>query len=605
LVGNKKIPLFDNIHINFNRSSPQKRYNAFPIMAQLVFSRIYMRQKICISLWLSFFLVSACSNNNRAQLPSEPIVISKPEQVDEKAAEVIQKMIREAIEKNGSFSDDVKLKQTVLLEKVYSANGYQPIWSKEEKWNEISDSLYNFIYFSKLYGLFPGDYNLAVLQKIRNSVILDSLHKKNINAWSKADILFTEAYLSIAQHLKLGRLPKDSITLRTDSAFSDEFFLKNLQQGVNEKRIRSTLESLEPTYPGYITIKNEIKHFLDSAVFRNYTYVYFPNRDTMSFNRQIIKRLAEQAFINKNTSPGDTLALESAIYRYQKQKGIKATGKAGEQTVRSLNYHDWERFKRISINLDRYKQLPDKLPEKYIWVNIPAYIMQLWDTDTLVLQSKVVVGKAITRTPQLNSRITDMITYPQWTIPTSIIVKEILPGLKRNPAYLQKRGYMLLNDKDEEVDPFQVNWEKYTRGIPYRVVQGSGDDNALGVIKFNFNNKYSVYMHDTNQRYYFKNSFRALSHGCVRVQEWQKLAYTIIESDSTAHLNDSIPFSRDSLNSWLTRKERHVIPIRKSIPVYFRYFTCEAIDGKMKFYDDIYGEDRVLSERYFANKPVY
>lgn len=563
------------------------------------------RHQLIVSLLLSLYLLSACNNSNNAQQPTEPIVIAKPEQIDEKAAEIIEKMLRAAIDSKGWLGDNIKLQQTELLNKVYSANGFQPIWNKDERWNEIADSMYNFIYFSKSYGLFPGDYYLAPLQKIRTSVLLDTLHKKNTNAWVKADILYTDAYLTVAKHLKLGRLPKDSITLRTDSLFSDEFFLKNLQQAVNVKNIRGTLEELEPKYKGYIEIKNVLKRFLDSVVFKNYTYVYYPNNDTLAFNRQIIKRLSEQGLISRNTSADDTLTLESAIYRYQKQKGIKATGNAGEQTVRSLNYHDWEKFKRIAINLDRYKHLADSLPEKYIWVNIPSFTMQLWDTDSVLIQSKVVVGKSITRTPVLNSRITDMITYPQWTIPNSIIVKEILPGLKRNPSYLERRGYMLLNSKDEEVNAYEVNWEKYNKGIPYRVVQGSGDDNALGVIKFNFNNKYSVYLHDTNQRFYFKNGFRALSHGCVRVQEWQKLAYFIMQHDSLQHLNDSIPFSRDSLNAWLTRKERHIIPIKNTIPVYVRYFTCEPKEGKLRFYDDIYGEDRILSERYFANKPVY
>jgi L,D-transpeptidase YcbB len=563
------------------------------------------RHQLALSLFLILCLLSACNNNNNAQQPAEPIVIAKPEQIDEKVAEVIKSMLQETIDNKGAFNGNLKLQQINLLNKLYTANGYQPLWNTNDKWNSIADSLYNFIYFSKSYGLFPNDYYLSTLQKIRTSVILDTLHKKNVSAWVKADILYSDAYLTIAKHLKLGRLPKDSITLRTDSLFSDEFFLKNLQEAVNNKNIRATLENLEPVYQGYVEIKSVLKNFLDSAVFKNYTYVFYPNSDTLAFNKQIIKRLSENGLIGRNTAPDDTLALESAVYRYQKQKGIKATGIAGEQTVRSLNYSDWEKFKRIAINLDRYKHLADSLPEKYIWVNIPSFTLQLWEADSVTFQSKVVVGKSITRTPVLNSRITDMITYPQWTIPNSIIVKEILPGLKRNPAYLERRGYMLLNSKDQEVNAYEVNWEKYTKGIPYRVVQGSGDDNALGVIKFNFNNKYSVYLHDTNQRFYFKNSFRALSHGCVRVQEWQKLAYYIMQNDSLQHLTDSIPFGRDSLNAWLTRKERHVIPIKNTIPVFLRYITCYQKEGKLRFYDDIYGEDRILSERYFANKPAY
>jgi murein L,D-transpeptidase YcbB/YkuD len=111
-------------------------------------------------------------------------------------------------------------------------------------------------------------------------------------------------------------------------------------------------------------------------------------------------------------------------------------------------------------------------------------------------------------------------------------------------------------------------------------------------------------MHDTNQRYYFGKSFRALSHGCVRVQQWDKLAHFIIANDSVNAAVNVNTFKTDSLRAWLKRKEKHVIPVRTRIPVYLRYFTCEGVDGKVKFYEDIYGEDRMLTERYFANKPV-
>src|SRR5450432_2411465 len=149
-----------------------------------------------------------------------------------------------------------------------------------------------------------------------------------------------------------------------------------------------------------------------------------------------------------------------------------------------------------------------------------------------------------------------MVTYPQWTIPESIIIKEVLPGLKKDTNYLRKKGFSLIDFKGEEVYASSVKWSKYTKGIPYKVVQGSGDDNALGILKFNFSNKYSVYMHDTNQRYYFGRAFRALSHGCVRVQQWDKLAYFIIGNDSLNAAPNVSTFKSDSLKAWLKRKEK-------------------------------------------------
>jgi murein L,D-transpeptidase YcbB/YkuD len=177
--------------------------------------------------------------------------------------------------------------------------------------------------------------------------------------------------------------------------------------------------------------------------------------------------------------------------------------------------------------------------------------------------------------------------------------------LKKNPGYLAKKGFSLLDMKNNEVDPYFVDWSKYKLGIPYKIVQGSGDDNALGIMKFNFPNKYAVYLHDTNQRYLFARSSRDLSHGCVRVQEWQKLSNYILENDSVyvTSISTNNSFTKiDSVSKWLERKEKHYIPVRSRIPLFIRYITCEAKDGKIVFYDDIYNEDQKLKERYFATK---
>ena len=175
--------------------------------------------------------------------------------------------------------------------------------------------------------------------------------------------------------------------------------------------------------------------------------------------------------------------------------------------------------------------------------------------------------------------------------------------MKRNIEYLTRKGFHLVDLKGETVDPYSVNWAKYTKGIPYKIVQGSGDGNALGILKFNFENPYSVYLHDTNQRYLFKNAARALSHGCVRVQEWQKLAYYIAVNDSINHVAETRPsYNTDSIKTWLAKKERRKIVVKNRIPLFIKYFSCEGKNGKIIFYDDIYNEDKVLRDKYFATK---
>ena len=160
-----------------------------------------------------------------------------------------------------------------------------------------------------------------------------------------------------------------------------------------------------------------------------------------------------------------------------------------------------------------------------------------------------------------------------------------------------------MDSKGEIIDPGSVNWSKYTKGIPYKVVQGSGDDNALGVLKFNFSNPYSVYLHDTNERYLFKNASRALSHGCVRVEKWDKLAFYIARNDSmNLKEGDSLKYNTDSIRTWLDNKEKKRIGVKNGIPLFIAYFSCEVKNGKIRFYDDVYGEDKFMREKYFSAK---
>jgi len=175
--------------------------------------------------------------------------------------------------------------------------------------------------------------------------------------------------------------------------------------------------------------------------------------------------------------------------------------------------------------------------------------------------------------------------------------------LKNNPGYLASKGFSLVDSHGETVNPYTVNWSKYTKAIPWKIVQGSGDDNALGIFKFNFNNPYSVYLHDTNQRYLFQNSQRALSHGCVRVQKWEALAFYIAQNDSLATKEgEQLSYNTDSIKTWIANKARKTIMVKKRLPLFIEYFTCEAKNNKIVFYNDIYNEDKALEQKYFANR---
>jgi murein L,D-transpeptidase YcbB/YkuD len=559
-----------------------------------------------IRLTLSFFLIaSLCFNAcNTGNAVKQEDIVEEPEKMDSRKASNISDIVQYAVDNEGVVDEKIKIANAQLVQAYYKKQDYKPTWSVQEKWLPVSDSLFYFIKEARTYGLFPSDYNYDQLKNVWDRLEADSLALKDAALWSRADVMFTDAFFSIATHLHIGRLERDSITLNADSILGESFYYKQLAEAITQNNVRRVFDSLEPTIPAYRELRAALHNFLDTAnLEQQYTWVSYPFKDSLNFIHSLVKRLQEYGAIPDTIVNVDSSYLRKTIYKIQKARGLTVDGKYGVQFIGMLNNTDPEKFKRIAINLDRYKKLPLTMPETYVMVNLPAYTLKLWNKDTVVFESKVVVGKPLTRTPVLTSAISNMITYPQWTIPNSIIVKEILPALQKDPGYLAKKGYMLMDNKNELVDPYKVDWSKYKKGIPYKVVQGSGDDNALGVLKFNFNNKYAVYLHDTNQRYYFSRPARALSHGCVRVQEWQKLSHFILERDSLAtEPPQTFKYGIDSVNAWLARKEKHTVLVKNKLPLFLRYFTCEVKNGNIVFYDDIYGEDRLLRERYFANK---
>jgi murein L,D-transpeptidase YcbB/YkuD len=539
--------------------------------------------------------------------PQEKVIVVAPEKMDDKVRHLLKNFLDYSASKNGKIDDSTVLYQLPALINLYKQKLFAPQWSSSQKWLTQGDSLLLFIENAKLYGLFPSDYHshqLAILKKLFAADAFKDKETQDAASWARADLMLSDALVSIFHDIKLGRLPNDSITLRKDSVLSEEFVFSKFNAAASGLSLDVILSTLEPKHKGYRELKEGVRIFLDSADFNPITPIVFPNKNRDELNAAVVKRLFEIGYVDSLNAQLDSLQLARVLKRYQKYNRLTIDGKIGAQTVRMLNLSDADKFDRIAISMDRYKMLPDSLPEKYIWVNIPSYSLRLMSNDTLVLGSKVVVGKPITRTPVLTSAVSELITYPQWTIPASIVEKEILPGMKKDTGYLRKKGYMLLNSKNEEVSPDSVNWAKYKKKIPYKVIQGSGDDNALGVLKFNFPNKYSVYLHDTNQRSFFGQDIRALSHGCVRVQEWEKMAYYIMNNqlDSSVKKKKPNEITPDSMTHWLTIKEKHSIPLRKKIPVYIRYFTCEANDGRISFFEDIYEEDKKMIELLFANK---
>ncbi|RYZ28490.1 MAG: hypothetical protein EOO10_09380 [Chitinophagaceae bacterium] len=544
---------------------------------------------------VSMLLFIGCTEGQGIQTKE---IVETPEEINSKAEDLIETTIEDLLNNPAKLPDSIKLKNVSLLQEMYSKNEYGLLWSNKGVFNPEVDSLFTLIDSARNYGLFPSDYYAEKLKSLKAELSKTTEKETKLDAakWSYVDMLSTSAFIQLVKDLKFGRLLADTILVKDTSMQAG--YLSQHRQQFAAQSIHDFTVLLEPANKDYHSLKEALHSFLPKANMKSYTLV--KTKDSTLLPKLIYKRLSEEDSlkIKPNKSP-DSLAVVAAIKKYQKRKKIKEDGKISTALISRLNNTDKEKFIRIAITLDKYKMLP-ALPEEYIWINLPSYYMQVRSGDSVILTSKIICGKSITKTPQLTSAISDMITYPQWTIPESIIKKEILPGLQRNSGYTRKRGYSIVDYKGNEIDPSTVKWSKYKTGIPYKVVQGSGDANALGVIKFNFANPYAVYLHDTNQRYFFDKKERALSHGCVRVQKWKELAYYIIRRDSLADSTKYTPI--DSLDSWLGQKKKKLIKVRQQLPLFIRYFTAEGKDGKLVMHDDIYEEDKRIREKVFARK---
>lgn len=557
----------------------------------------FMIEKFCKSLSrICIPLVLMLSCNETSQKPKPVEIVKKPEDLNKKTNENIASIIAFALVNTGNLNNDIKFNMLPVVKAWYDTRDSLRTWSYNKEWLGMADSLYGFVEQSERFGLFPSDYHFKELNLIHRKLKTDSLSMLDAALWARADILFTDAFMQITKDIKLGRLEPDSVTLRKDTTLTDSFYVSLLQKTFEAKTLTNFFEELEPHHEGYVKLRAALKGFVDSMDRKSYTYLAYPFEDSLAFIRDLQVRLAESGHPAKDTGTTDKAALTAAVKRYQAKHGLVVDGKAGPMVVKSLNNTDKEKFKRIAVNLDRYKHLPDTMPARYVWVNIPSYDLQVWDSDTLQLESKIIVGQPLTRTPLLTSALTNIILFPQWTVPYSIIFKEMLPKIREDVDYLNSQNLMVVDKNDSILDPHTINWFKLDeQHFPYLLKQREGDDNSLGVIKFNFSNKYSVYLHDTNARWLFSKPKRALSHGCVRVQRWDTLSRYLLKTDTARYKPDSIA-------AWMKKKEKHTLRLSERVPLFIRYFTCEVKKNRIVFFDDIYAEDKLIREEYFGNK---
>lgn len=275
--------------------------------------------------------------------------------------------------------------------------------------------------------------------------------------------------------------------------------------------------------------------------------------------------------------------VDGAVKRFQARHGLPADGVLGEYSVKALNIPANTRLHQLETNLVRLQSMSGDLGRRYVMVNIPAAYIEAVENGRVALRNTAVVGSISRQSPTLNSKIYEVILNPYWTAPRSIIQKDIMPLMRKDPTYLARNNIRLFDGNGGEVAPETIDWNaEKAPNLMFR--QDPGKINAMSSTKINFHNEHAVYMHDTPQQGLFNKLMRFESSGCVRVQNVRDL--------STWLLNETPGWSRQEMERVIATRQNNPIKLAEEVPVYFTYITAwSADDGVVQFRDDIYQRD--------------
>lgn len=280
-----------------------------------------------------------------------------------------------------------------------------------------------------------------------------------------------------------------------------------------------------------------------------------------------------------DTSALFTDTLETAVKTFQERHGFKPDGIVTTALIKEMNVPALQRVQQILLNMDRMRWMPSRPDGNLIMVNIPEFVLHVWEGKQKAFDMDVVVGKEGHNTTIFTGNLNQVVFSPYWNVPPSIVSKEILPAIEKNPNYLASQN-MEVTGKDED-------------GLP-EIRQKPGEKNSLGKVKFLFPNSFNIYFHDTPAKDLFNRSMRAYSHGCIRLSDPEKMANYLLRNDSN--------WPPEKISEAMNSGKEKFVKLKDPVPVFITYYTAWVDEyGKMNFREDIYGHDAKILEKMFGN----
>ncbi len=442
-------------------------------------------------------------------------------------------------------------------------------------------------------GLNPKDYPIDTLIGIR-----DQLNESDSDAAAQAELYYSSFFVAYAADLKIGRVTPQKVDpnlFRSRKTIDVQRVLTDLKkQGDPDK----FLNSFEPRNVHYQALKKMLRVYtqvLDEglewpAISQGAVVKPGSSDPRIADVRQLLSITGDFEWADSNSPKLDS-QLVIALQRFQTRHGLEAKGLLGKQTIVAMNISPLERQRQITLNMERWRWMPDNLGEEHFLVNIAGFELQHWQSNIIVDRMNVVVGAVATQTPEFSGEMQYIELNPYWTVPYTIATKEMLPKLKQDAYHYAEDFELFAGGK--LADWGSVSWASYggTSSFPFTFRQRPGLKNALGKVKFMLPNKFNIYLHDTPAKDKFANVTRAFSHGCIRLSRPTDLAYSLLERTG---------MDQDAINAVWAGGANTRVDLPKKIPVHLIYATAFSSENGIEFRTDVYGRDAKLYAALFG-----
>jgi murein L,D-transpeptidase YcbB/YkuD len=379
---------------------------------------------------------------------------------------------------------------------------------------------------------------------------------------------------------------QDILNANRRGSWDDQFDAKASASGA---KVKSHLPIFSPETVSYI--EQAIGQYSNIVAQGGWQQVPATKKLTLGVTDPDVEALRRRLMVsgdlstNAGMSPSFDSYVDAALKRFQMRHGLPADGVTGKYTYAALNVSAPVRLGQLETNLVRLRSMSGFLGDRYVMVNIPAAQIEAVEGNRVVSRHTAIVGKIDRQTPILNSKINEIIVNPYWNAPESIVIKDIIPHMRKDPNYLTANNIRLIAPDGTEVDPASIDWSTQD-GAKYRFRQDPGKINAMASVKINFPNPHAVYMHDTPQQSLFSKLMRFDSSGCVRVQNVRDLV--------TWLLRDTNGWNRQRFEDTIKSGENMPVALANPVPVYFTYISAWSTgDAVVHFRDDIYARDGV------------